>query len=332
MAAIFRRLLVTQGILGIVVSLASLISNSSVPAQAIRRGQLPPKKLAAKSRSELALKADELFWQTFHTGEYQNIQRALNVLTAAYLQTPGDAKTAAHIGFMHNWRVAERNRLESVPATITDDIILSRRYFQEAVRLDPSDARYLGFLADSILLEGNLHKDDRLTQEGYLLLHKAIKAWPEFNLFSGGFVMSRLPSDAPWFREGLEWQWRNIDECNGEKIDRANPDLSKYMARETKEGNKRVCWNSWIAPHNFEGFFLNMGDMLVKAGNWRTAQKIYANAKLSHEYGTWKYQSVLEDRIRQAQGNVAVFNEKKETPKAGIMVNSEFACMACHRQ
>jgi hypothetical protein len=233
---------------------------------------------------------------------------------------------------MHNWRVAERNRLDSVPATITDDIILSRRYFQEAVSLDPSDARYLGFLADSILLEGHLHKDDRLTQEGYVLLRKSIKAWPEFNLFSGGFVMSRLASDAPWFREGLEWQWRSIDECNGEEIDRANPDISKYMSKETKEGKKRVCWNSWIAPHNFEGFFLNMGDMLVKSGDWRTAQKIYANARLSHEYDSWKYKSVLEDRITHAQSNEGVFNATKETPQAGIMLNSEFACMACHRQ
>jgi len=59
---------------------------------------------------------------------------------------------------------------------------------------------------------------------------------------------------------------------------------------------KRVCWNSWIAPHNFEGFFLNLGDMLVKAGDWQTAQKIYANAKLPKEYATWKYQAVLEER------------------------------------
>src|SRR2546421_1544517 len=309
-----------------------LMNNSTMSAQSRGRNKPAPKKQAAKVRSEAALKADELFWQTFHNGEYEKIQRALNALTAAYLQAPGDAKTAAHIGFLHNWRVAERNRLESVPATITDDIILSRRYFQEAVRLDPSDARYLGFLADSILLEGNLHKDDQLTQEGYLTLRHAIKAWPEFNLFSGGFVMSRLPSDAPWFREGLEWQWRNIDECKGEKIDRANPDLSKYMVQETKEGKKRDCWDSWIAPHNFEGFFLNMGDMLVKSGDWQTAQKIYTNAKLSHEYASWKYQSILEDRINQAQTNVALFNAKNETPKARIMINSEFACMACHRQ
>lgn len=336
MVSTFRRFPVIHVIFTCVALLAApgvmLINSSTIYAQGSRREQQIPKKQAAKSRSEAAIKADDLFWMTFHNGEYEKIQRALNALTAAYLQTPGDAKTAAHIGFLHNWRVAERNRLESVPATITDDIILSRRYFQEAVRLDPSDARYLGFLADSILLEGNFHKDDHLTHEGYLMLRVAIKAWPEFNLFSGGFVMSRLPSDTPWFREGMDWQWRSIDECNGEKIDRADPNLSRYMIKETKEGKKRVCWNSWIAPHNFEGFFLNMGDMLVKSGDWQTAQKIYANAKLSHEYASWKYQTVLEDRIKQAQDNVALFNAKKESPTARIMINSEFSCMACHRQ
>ncbi len=105
------------------------------------------------------------------------------------------------------------------------------------------------------------------------------------------------------------------------------------MSSETnKEGQKRVCWNSWIAPHNFEGFFLNMGDMLVKSGDWQTAQKIYANAKLSREYGSWKFQGVLEDRIKQAQSNVALFNSPNDTPKARIMINSEFSCMGCHQQ
>jgi hypothetical protein len=130
----------------------------------------------------------------------------------------------------------------------------------------------------------------------------------------------------------LEWEWRNLDVCAQEKIDRANPDYSKYMSSETKEGPKRVCWNSWIAPHNFEGFFLNMGDMLVKSGNWQTAQKIYATAKLSREYGSWKFQSVLEDRIKLAQSNVALFNARDETAKSTIMINTEFSCMGCHQQ
>jgi hypothetical protein len=294
--------------------------------------QLAPKKQSATSRSEAALKADDLFWQTFHNGEYEKIQPALEVLTAAYLQTPSDAKTAAHIGWLHIWRISERARLNSIPATSTDDAVMARKYFTEAVTLDPSDARYLGFLAAATLAEGSIHKDEKLTREGYFMLRDSIKAWPEFNLFTAGYVMSPQPADSPRFREALEWEWRNLDVCAGEKIDRANPNYSKYMSSETKEGQKRVCWNSWIAPHNFEGFFLNMGDMLVKSGDWQTAQKIYATAKLSREYSSWKFQAVLEDRISQAQGNVALFKAPNETQKTKIMINSEFSCMGCHQQ
>ena len=194
-----------------------------------------PKKKSAASRSEAASKADELFWDTFHKGEYDKIQDALEVLTAAYLRTPNDAKTAAHIAWLHNWRIAERARMDSPPATITDDTILARRYFQEAVKLDPSDARYLGFLAGHTIAEGFLHKDERLSREGYFMMLDAIKTWPEFNLFTGGYVMSRLPADSSRFREGLEWQWQTLDKCIEGTLDRANPDYSQSR-RTTSRG------------------------------------------------------------------------------------------------
>lgn len=283
-----------------------------------------------------ASQADELFWSTFHGGQYDKIQPALDTLTAAYLETPNDATTASHIAWLHNWRMAERARKESAPATITDDTAVARRYFEEAVRLDPSDPRYLGFLAGHMLIEGNLHKDERLTRTGYFMMREAIDAWPEFNLFTGGFVFSRLPSDSKQFQEGLDWQWRTLDVCIDGKLDRANPDYTPHMPKETHEGTKRACWNSWVAPHNLEGFFLNMGDMLVKSGDWRTAQKIYANAKLPQSYASWKYQSVLEERIQRAEANVAVFNSPGGTsdipPSARLMINSDFVCMGCHRK
>jgi hypothetical protein len=293
---------------------------------------LAPDKKATSTRSNAALQADELFWRTFHGGAYDEIPRVLEILTAAYLETPADSVTAAHIAWLHNWRMAERARLSKVPATITDHTILARRYFDEAFRLNPSDARVLGFLGGHTVAEGTLHNDERLVRRGYYMLLDAIEAWPEFNLFTAGYVMSRLPADSPRFKEGLEWQWRNLEVCVQESIDRANPDYTKYMALETKEGIKRVCWNSSIAPHNLEGFFLNMGDMLVKAGDWQTAQKIYANAKLPRDYATWKFAPVLEARIAQAQENVAAFNGAKGVPARPIMINSEFACMACHQQ
>jgi hypothetical protein len=231
---------------------------------------LVPAKKATTTRSDAAVKADELFWHTFHAGAYDDIPRVLDLLTAAYLEAPTDAVTASHIAWLHNWRVAERGRLSTVPATITDHTILARRYFDEAVKLNPSDARTLGFLAAHIVAEGTLHKDERLVRRGYSVLLEAIDAWPEFNFFTAGFVLSRLPADSPRFKEGLEWQWREMDVCAQERIDRTNPDYSTYMALETREGPRRACWNSWIAPHNFEGFLLNMGDMLVKSGDWQT--------------------------------------------------------------
>lgn len=136
----------------------------------------------------------------------------------------------------------------------------------------------------------------------------------------------------PRFKEGLEWQWRNLDLCGQERIDRASPDYAKYLSLETTEGVKRVCWNSWSAPHNFEGFFLNMGDMLVKSGDWQTAKKIYANAKHSRDYKTWKLAAALETRIEQAQENVASFKEVPGAPVRPMMINSAFACMACHQR
>lgn len=294
-----------------------------------------PEKHAATTRTDGALKADELFWATFHSGAYEQIPPALEAETAAYLANPADAVTAAHVGWLHIWRLSERRRLTSVPATVTDDATLSRRYFQEAVALNPTDARYLGFLAAATLAEGNIHQDEGLTRRGYFMMLDAIKAWPEFNLFTAGYVMSSQPADSERFKQALQWQWQDLDVCAGETIDRKTADYAKYMNFETREGKKRVCWNSQIAPHNFEGFFLNMGDMLVKAGDWTTARKIYSNAKLSPTYSQWKYREVLEERIRDAPNNVSAFSAPVDASNRGdkqIMVASSFACMACHQQ
>ena len=132
-----------------------------------------PKKQAASQRSEAAKNADEVFC---HQGEYEKIPETLETLKAVYLETQNDAVTAAHIAWLHNWRIAERARMTSVPATITDDTVIARRHFQEAVRLDPSDARTLGFLAGHTVNEGAIHKDEKLTREGYYMLLDAIKA------------------------------------------------------------------------------------------------------------------------------------------------------------
>jgi hypothetical protein len=290
-----------------------------------------PEKTAISQRTSAALAADEMFWETFHAGRYQEIPLVLEKLKRAYLAEPRDALTAAHIAFLHIWRIAERARMSEVPATITDDMTLARRYFTEAVYLAPDDARFLGFLAATTMAEGDIHKDEQLRRSGFYQMADAVAAWPEFNLFTRGYVLSSLPFDNPRFSDGIADQWETLDRIAGTKVDRINPDFTPYLGRETHTGPQRVGWNSAIAPHNFEGFFLNMGDMLVKSGDAILARKIYAQAKLAKEYPTWPYREFLERRILDADANILLFRAKESPPERQILFQSPIACMACHQ-
>jgi hypothetical protein len=290
-------------------------------------------KVPSASTSEKAKSANARFWDALHGGRYEELPGVIEALTAAYLENPRDAETAAHIGFSHVWFLNERARLEKPSATVTDHVVLGRKYFAEAVRLSPHDERFKGFLASLELAEGAVHGDEKLSRRGYFDLLAAIDGWPEFNLFTAGYVLSRLPFTDRKYADAVDYQWRNIDVCVGEKVDRRTAQYAKYMALETTTGPKRACWNSWIAPHNFEGFFLNMGDMLVKQGDPATARRIYANARLSRTYQKWPFKSVLEDRIEQADDNVALFRDPRPGEKTRtMMVMSTFACMGCHQQ
>ena len=67
-----------------------------------------PEKTKSVARTPAAEQADKLFWPTLHAGAYDRIPQSLTALKAAYLADPNDPVTAAHIGFMHIWRLAER--------------------------------------------------------------------------------------------------------------------------------------------------------------------------------------------------------------------------------
>jgi hypothetical protein len=278
------------------------------------------------------------FWRALHSGDYAAIPELLRRHKQHYLAQPGDVTTAAHIGFLHIWRAAESGRLpkDSRSATQLDDMILARSFFSEASQLNPRDARFQGFHAAAAMGTADLHKDEASIRKGYYAMHRAVDQWPEFNLFTKGYVLSQMAHASDLFAEGLEDQWKTLELCAEQKIDRGNVDFAPYMKQATTKGPKRACWNSAIAPHNFEGFFLNMGDMLVKAGDIKTARQIYAQAKLSPTYKQWPYATLLEERIKNADKNVQPFQIPRETtvpddtPK--IMFLSNVACMACHQK
>ncbi|QNJ99738.1 hypothetical protein [Dyella telluris] len=293
----------------------------------------------AATRQPATTQADELFWETFRSGDYAKIQASLDASTAAYLRNPTDPVTAAHVGWLHMWRLSERRRLEQAPATITDDAVLARKYFQKAVDLAPDDARYRGFLASAMLAEAQIDRDAALRDQGAAVMQQAVKDWPAFNLFTAGYVASNQPADSDGFRHALEQQWQNLEVCAHTTLDRRGADLDRLAGLMFKASagsrDARACLNSPSAPHNEEGFLLNMGDMLTKSGDWRTAQKVYALATRSPDFTNWPYRDVLEQRMRDAQANVTALNAATspgQKPATPMMLSSSHACMACHQK
>jgi hypothetical protein len=46
---------------------------------------------------------------------------------AAYLENPNDPKLAAHLGFLHIWKIAERARVNDKSPLTPNEIVLSKK-------------------------------------------------------------------------------------------------------------------------------------------------------------------------------------------------------------
>jgi len=292
-----------------------------------------PKKKPIKSSTELASKAKENFWFIFHHGHYERIAETDALLMESYLANPNDPQLARYLGALHTWKITERQRETVQNPLVVNEIILAKKYFSDALVLDPHDAFSEGLLGDAELIEGQIFNDAREQVQGYFTLQQAISHWPEFNYFTAGYPMKpTLSPQSRQFKDTLNWLWKNMDVCAGETLNRKNPDLRPYMSREVHHGKQRACWNSWTAPYNFEGVCMDMGDILVKAGDWQTGIIMYQNAKLAENYSSWPYRYMLERRIQNAKENVIYFQQDNTTSDRSIMFNSGYGCMACHQQ
>jgi hypothetical protein len=306
--------------------LFAIIFGLIVGCTAVIPNFIPQKKGQLVSAQE-AMSADQYFWEQFHQGNYDSIDLVLNRLTAAYLEHPADYRLAAHLGFTHIWALAEFSRKAEQKATIIDHAALSKKYFKEAFHLHPGkEWRYYGFLASVSLTEASLDQNTRKIVESYFMLKKSARKFPEFNLFTAAYTLSQS-SRKKDRRDALDMLWKNIEACVGKKVAPSNLDYLQFLPLNTNQGDKRVCWNSWIAPHNLEGFLMILGDMLYEKGDFPNALKVYQNTQLIPESAYWAYRSHLEDRLSKTQQQL----QKQPSAAPGKLLPID-RCMVCHQE
>lgn len=252
-------------------------------------------------------------------------------LEAVVAGDANDAKSALLLAHTNLWKLAEWGRDPKQDAAKLPVFALeAKTYFTKVRALDPSDARVLGWLGAVDVGTGKATNDAALVKEGEDLIAQGVAAHPEFNLFVQMLVSEELPASDPKFAAGVEAMWTTLDLCAGEKVDRKNPDFSKYAALETTMGPKRVCWNGEAAPHNYEGFFLYMGDLLVKQNDAATAKILYANAKSWKTAASWPFLAELDQRVAGADARAALYADADPSNDPPLAGATPTQCATCH--
>ncbi len=114
-------------------------------------------------------------------------------------------------------------------------------------------------------------------------------------------------------------------------IDRTNPDIKPYLHLYTRVGRKKArWWGGDLAPYSFEGYLLNLGNGLVKAGQIEAVKVIFADAQYAGNYATWPYRDVLEaiaGSDLNARAALYADGNPSNEPPLGVPNRS---CVYCH--
>ncbi|MBS2016773.1 MAG: hypothetical protein JST00_28065 [Deltaproteobacteria bacterium] len=313
-----------------------VLSTSGCAAIAISTA---PSRNAVVSADARVTDAHRTFRQTLAEGDYEKLGSAIEKLSGAYLLEPNEPQINLDLGMAHLWRVAERERMTPIPPTIIDDLAVADFYLGQALLLAPDDARITGFQASTRMAMGSVHHDERQKRIGYFQMKDAVAAYPEFNLFVRSSVMSQLPSGDPGLEEAESALWEDLGACLDFSVDRTQPDIERIanagramLAKGAPTTRReRACLDSSFAPHNFEGFFWQFGDVLTKRGKPALAKKVYAIARVAPSFEQWSLRDTFEATSARADERAAAFaraSRAEEEPE--LYARSKYFCVSCH--
>jgi len=288
--------------------------------------------------------AIEKFWTVYHGNDYAAIPDVQKELETAIQSDPNNATLYALLGATHFWQVGEASRDPNALADrniLAQDMPTAAALFQKALDLDYytqhpigyiNDDHLPGYLGITTVHTGQEFGDAALIAQGDGILDFAAYQFPEFNNFNRWAAHLDDAKDTATYKKALDSLWQGLDACAGAKVDRSNPDLKTYLSLATSVGRKKACW--WegdIAPYSFEGYMLNLGNGLVKAGQVDAARVMYANAKYASNYATWPYRDALESiAASDLNARAALYAPGANLKNAPSLNVPNRSCVYCH--
>jgi hypothetical protein len=305
---------------------------------ALSPGQSAEAGRASRESSDAAI---ERFWTIYHGNDYAAIPEVQAKLQAALQRDPNNVTLYALLGATHFWHIGEYTRdPKPDPNALQQDMPTAAQLFQRALDLDYNGQHLIGYINDdhipgylgiTTVHVGQMSNDPGTIAQGDQVLDYAVYQFPEFNHFNRWAAHNNDPKDSATYKKALDSLWQGLDACVGGSIDRTNPDVGPYLNLQTSVGRKKACWSEGnLAPHSFEGYMLNLGNGLVKAGQVDVARIIYANARYANHYATWPYRQVLETiAASDLNARAALYADNNSTNDPPLSVPNR-SCVYCH--
>jgi hypothetical protein len=263
------------------------------------------------------------FWTAFHQGDHASIEEVRRALDEELADSPGAYTTflRAHVDLWELVEVVGRGDDQGAKAKLA---LAALDNFELAMDDNPDDLRlhaWHGMLVTGVAAAVG---DETMYQAG--LDEIEIAATSGLPSPVGGFtrmsVLARNSPSDPRFEAGVEATWAMAELCVGGPVDRENPGVTGLPIASVG------CQNFGVTPHSWEGFWLNAGDVLAKAGAGSVAETLYQNAKLSEGFATWRYAAELEQRLAELDARIAAYQDAD--PANHPPLGTSNFCHGCH--
>ena len=294
--------------------------------------------------------ADAMFFAAFNAGDYNRIP----VLLRQFGGSKAPDRVVELRALTHAWAAAEvvrtpgTNTKEQLAAKANADAMQTLNLLGELranKRVDPTVSIVdlslgLSHLAVARIAQqsGNMAAAAASIPKAIAALDEGVKNNPFNSLLPRGAVLANLARDPAGVEKGLNDFVTLFNTCLDEVKPFTRETITSLSADQMlrmenlagRTGTIRACANSAKAPHNIEGTFLFMGDILAKAGEEGLAVKAYKSAQRVSTYGRWSHRDTLESRIRDAKARVGSYKDGDPANDAMVGPAQSAACGTCH--
>jgi hypothetical protein len=261
-------------------------------------------------------------------GETEKVVDMIGLADESVAKDATDGRSTFYSGLMRLWQIGDKLALPANAVELLTESQTMVDRLKDARALLPDDDRAPGFYGLASVEVGKTIGNTTLVTDGLAALDDGIAIFPAYTHFLRGLVSVDSPADSDDFATVLEHFQAVADTC------RFTKDSSGVF--EYREGTLpnalRVCNDEGIVPHVLEGFFVEYGDALLKAGKSpEEARAMYQSAARAPRFDQWPFAAELQDRIDGADERAVLYADSDTTNDPTLWNQGGHLCIGCHQ-